>query len=194
MLDKMKLPFKFDAEQLKKDLSAIEPDQWIMHFNKSDYEGDWSVIPLRGPKEAIHPIQQIYSNPGVKEFEDTAFMDLCPHIKEAVYTLKCPMTSVRLMSLHAGSIIKEHVDHALGYDDGEVRIHIPVQTNDRLIFKFMGERVIMNEGETWYLNFSKPHSIKNNGQENRIHIVIDCIVDDWLRELFESESAKQEIN
>ena len=184
MVDKLKLPFKFDTGKLKADLAKISADEWIGHFNKSNYEGVWSVVPLRGQKGAVHPVQQITSMPGVTEYEDTAYMERCPYIKEAVYTLQCPLTSVRLMSLHAGSIIKEHKDYSLGYEDGEVRIHIPVKTNDDVMFMFKGERVIMGEGEMWYLDFGQPHAIENRGLQDRIHIVIDCKVNEWLKELF----------
>lgn len=36
---------------------------------------------------------------------------------------------MRLLSLAPGSYIREHTDNALVYEDGEMRIHIPVQTN-----------------------------------------------------------------
>ena len=185
MSDKIKLPFSFDPGLLKNDLNGIGSEEWIGHFNKANYEGVWSVVPLRGPKGATHPVQQIVSLPGTSEYEDTSYMERCPNIKEAVYTLKCPFTSIRLMSLHAGSIIKEHRDYMLGLDFGEVRIHIPVKTNDNVIFLLKGERVKMLEGEMWYLDLSKPHAIENKSSEERIHIVIDCVVNDWLKELIE---------
>jgi hypothetical protein len=38
----------------------------------------------------------------------------------------------------------------------------------------------MKEGECWYLNFNLPHRVKNSGTADRIHLVIDCVVNDWL--------------
>ena len=44
-------------------------------------------------------------------------------------------------------------------------------------------RILMNEGECWYLNVNRPHRVANHGTSDRIHLVIDCVVNDWLREL-----------
>jgi hypothetical protein len=82
-----------------------------------------------------------------------------------------------------GSVIKEHRDHELGFDDGEVRLHIPVITNPQVEFMLNQVRVVMNEGECWYLNVNQPHRVANHGMVDRIHLVIDCVVNDWLREL-----------
>ena len=184
MQDIIKLPFQFDPAKLKDELNKINDDEWIAHFNTSYYEGDWSGVPLRGQKGATHPIQQLYPNPAAKEFEDTELMSRCPYYKEVLDNFKCPTTSVRLLKLKSGAVIKEHTDHALGFEDGEARIHVPIVTNPEMEFKLKGERVIMNEGETWYLNFSQPHSLANKGATDRVHIVIDCVVNEWLEELF----------
>ena len=38
----------------------------------------------------------------------------------------------------------------------------------------------MGEGEAWYLNLNLRHSVVNSGPTPRVHLVIDCVVDDWL--------------
>jgi aspartyl/asparaginyl beta-hydroxylase (cupin superfamily) len=69
-------------------------------------------------------------------------------------------------------------------DDGELRVHVPVVTNLDVAFFLAGEQVIMQEGEAWYLNLNLPHRVENHSDIDRIHLVIDCVVDDWVRELF----------
>ena len=39
----------------------------------------------------------------------------------------------------------------------------------------------MAEGECWYLNFSLPHKVANNGDKDRIHLVVDCMLNHWLQ-------------
>ncbi len=39
----------------------------------------------------------------------------------------------------------------------------------------------MGEGEAWYLDLNLRHTVRNRGDETRIHLVIDCVVNDWLR-------------
>ena len=38
----------------------------------------------------------------------------------------------------------------------------------------------MVAGECWYLNLSKPHRVHNRGATERMHLVLDCVVNDWL--------------
>lgn len=47
-----------------------------------------------------------------------------------------------------------------------------------------GKRIEMAEGEAWYLNFNLYHSVRNKGTAARIHLVIDCKVNEWFRSLF----------
>ena len=184
MINKLKLPFTFDPALLKEDLNKVEASDWIKHFNKSDYEGEWEGAALRGKKDAVHPILRLAANPGVTEFSDYELLNECSYFKYVADTFECPKMYIRLLSLKPGSVIKEHCDPDLGYEEGDIRIHVPVKTNENVIFTLNGERVIMNEGETWYLNFSLPHSITNAGNEDRVHLILDCKVNDWVRELF----------
>jgi hypothetical protein len=90
---------------------------------------------------------------------------------------------VRLLRLAAGSIIREHTDSSLGEEGGDVRLHIPVVTNPSVEFYLAGKRVPMQAGECWYLDLSLPHRVQNLGASERVHLVIDCVLNDWLRAL-----------
>ena len=176
----IKLPIGFDVTKLKADHSRLSTSDWIAHFNTYYYEGDWSVVPLR----SIGGISDhIYPDPAKTEFEDTAILSRCPYYQEVLATFKCPLLSARLLRLGAGSSIREHQDFNLGYEDGEIRFHIPVLTNPGVEFYLDGERIAMNEGECWYLNFNLHHKVQNNGNTDRVHLVIDCVVNEWVDSL-----------
>jgi aspartyl/asparaginyl beta-hydroxylase (cupin superfamily) len=97
--------------------------------------------------------------------------------------------------LKAGSAIKEHTDYKLAYADGEVRLHIPVATNPGVEFVLDGARVDMKEGECWYNNFNLPHRVVNRGSTDRIHLVVDCEINDWLRRiLLDADQAAAQAN
>ena len=72
----------------------------------------------------------------------------------------------------------------LSYEKGEVRFHIPVFTNDGVFFFSRDTRIIMKEGECWYVNVNIPHRVSNEGLTDRIHLVIDCKVNPWIKEWF----------
>ena len=46
----------------------------------------------------------------------------------------------------------------------------------------------MKEGECWYCNFDIQHEVYNRGKETRVHLIIDCIVNDWLTNVFEGNA------
>lgn len=183
MQDRVKLDLKFDSKLLREDLRGLEADDWIDHFVKQNYDGNWSVLPLRAPTTATHPVMMIYSDPTCTEFTDTPFLLRSPYFRSVLKSFKCPLQAVRLMKLSPGSRIKEHTDHELAAESGFARLHIPVVTNDEVDFRLNGTRVILNEGECWYLRLSDSHSVENNGASDRVHLVIDTEVNTWLSEM-----------
>jgi hypothetical protein len=183
--DRLRLPLDFDPARLAADMANFSRGQWIEHFVKQNYDGDWSVIPLRGPAGARHPVQMIYSDPSRSDFEDTALLSGSPYFRDVLGRFGCPLHAVRLMRLAPGSLIKEHHDNDLSFEQGMVRIHIPVVTNDGVDFRLNGARVAMPAGSSWYLRLSDPHSVANRGASDRVHLVIDAVVNDWVAALFE---------
>lgn len=184
MQDHVKLPIQFDAALLKADLEQVEPDEWIKHFNQQYYEGNWSVVSLRSNGGKT---KQIYPDPNSNEdFEDTEILARCDYVRQVLDTIKCEKEAVRFMLLGAGARIREHKDFFMGFDDGVIRLHIPVITNSAVEFYLNNERVEMGEGELWYLDFSQKHRVENNSTIDRIHLVIDCKVNDWLVEFIKT--------
>lgn len=183
--DRLRLPLDFDPARLAADMAAISASAWIAHFVTQNYEGDWSVIPLRGPAGARHPVQMIHSDPACTAFADTPLLAAAPYLQEVLASLACPLLAVRLMRLAPGSTIKEHRDHDLAFEEGTVRIHIPVVTNEGVDFRVNGTRCVMEAGSAWYLRLSDPHRVVNRGNSDRVHLVIDASVNDWVRALFE---------
>jgi len=184
MIDRFRLPLTFDAAALQADLRTLSAEGWIPHFNSGFYDGDWSGLVLRGPTEGGESLLAIG-----EAFADTPLLDLCPGVREVLARLDCPLRAVRLLRLGPGGMIHEHRDYDLGYDRGEARLHVPVVTNADVAFHLRNRRVDMAPGETWYLDLSQPHRVFNGGATDRIHLVIDVGVNDWLRELIPFEAV-----
>lgn len=184
--DRLRLPLAFDPVRLRADLDALIDTPWTEHFVRQNYEGQWSVLPLRCTKGATHPIMQIYSNPNATEYEDTALLAQSPYFQDVLAALHCPLQAVRLMRLTAGSVIKEHHDNDLEAESGSARLHIPIVTNPDVDFRLNGVRVILDPGSVWYLRLSDRHSVANRGSADRVHLVVDCLVNSWLTDLLGS--------
>jgi hypothetical protein len=183
--DRYKLRLNFDAQRLQEELLLFQPGDWINHFVTQNYDGDWSVIPLRGPASATHPVMMIYSDPTCAEFADTEFLGRSPYLQSVLASFRCPLDACRLMKLTAGSCIKEHSDYDLSAEQGVARLHIPITTSMEVDFRLNGARVVLGEGECWYLRLSDPHSVDNRGQADRVHLVLDARVNDWLAVLLD---------
>lgn len=178
----LKLPFKFEAVKLLKDLKTIENFDWTAHFNTSGYKGEWKVIPLYAPNGDPNDIFALSTSEG--EIMETPVMKQAAYFKEIISEFHCPISSVRLLKLGIGGEIKPHKDHELGYEDGTFRLHIPISTNTDVRFILDGELLTMLPGECWYTNVNYEHAVSNHGDCDRVHLVIDLIRNDWTDELF----------
>lgn len=182
MSDYLKLPLSFDTTLLQKELQQLERNDWPEHFNQQVHDGGWSALPLRAAKEDILSITAIETNP--EQYQDTIYLQQSPALNQIVQQFHCPLTSVRLMRLSAGKEIREHVDHELCYEQGFARLHIPLATHPDILFYINQQLVHFAAGECWYMNANLPHSVSNPTPNDRIHLVIDCVVTDWLEHLF----------
>lgn len=192
MLRYLQLQQHFDANKLQTEVAKLEESFWKQHYNKNHYEGKWTVLALRAINGNAENVVAIHSSAGnANPYSDTQYLEECPYIQSVLHFFSCEKTSVRLMKLHAGAEIKEHCDHEMSFEEGEVRFHVPVVTNSDVWFMLDGERVVMQEGECWYLNLSRKHGVKNCGDTDRVHLVIDCMVNDWVKKLFAENALMQ---
>ncbi|MCW5651591.1 MAG: aspartyl/asparaginyl beta-hydroxylase domain-containing protein [Ramlibacter sp.] len=178
----LQLPMSFDVERLQADLASVEQSEWIAHFNTRAYENSWSCIPLRSVGGRIDNILPLDG----AAFEDTVILERCPYFRQVIDGFQCEKTSIRLMSLEAGGIIREHRDDGASLEDGVTRLHVPIVTSPEVVFRIDGEEVHFSAGATWYLNASCLHAVENRGPAARIHLMIDCISNEWLESIFRS--------
>lgn len=183
---RLRLPFAFDADALAAEARAFDESDWQKHFNRAYYEGDWSYVALRSPYGRV---PNVPDPTGTAPWADTQHLARCPAIRGLLAELGCETQSVRLMRLGPGARILEHQDYNIGVDYGFVRMHIAVISGPGVEFVLGGEPLHMRAGECWYLDVWKAHSVVNSGPEARIHLVVDCIVDDRLRRILRAASG-----
>lgn len=184
--DRLRLPLAFDPLRLAADLDALEDREWTRHFVRDNYEGDWSVLPLRAPAGETHPIRMISAPADGTPFVDTPLLAATPYLAEILAGFSCPLGSARLMRLAPGSTIREHRDLDLSAEDGHARLHIPIRTSAEVDFRVARRRVAMTPGSCWYLRLSEPHSVRNGGTAARVHLVVDAQVNAWLAGLLDA--------
>ncbi|MGB3007985.1 MAG: hypothetical protein WBC06_15835, partial [Chitinophagaceae bacterium] len=47
MIKYLQLPYQFDAKKMQAETMQLREDNWKLHFQVKQYDGEWSAIPLR---------------------------------------------------------------------------------------------------------------------------------------------------
>lgn len=77
-----------------------------------------------------------------------------------------------IVNMIPGGYIDTHVDGGIFLEIAH-RLHIPIKTNKNVFFTVENKTINMEVGKIYEINNSKPHSVKNNSFENRIHLILD---------------------
>jgi hypothetical protein len=79
---------------------------------------------------------------------------------------------VMLARMAPGGVIKPHRD-ANPAAKWPHKIHVPIQTNDKVVFFVEGIGYRMPEGEAFEVNNMGVHAVENNGDNDRIHLIFE---------------------
>jgi len=78
------------------------------------------------------------------------------------------------INLPAGKKVLPHVDQGY-YLNSVHRCHIPIHTHENISFTLGGETIHMKEGMGYEINNSRTHSVDNDSNVDRIHLLIDIM-------------------
>jgi len=180
-------PIRFDVERMRAELRDLESSgDWLAHYDKGLSTG-WRAILLNSKHGEISGPESQRPSWDFSDFRRTPYVESLPYFREIMDRMRCPQGRMRILRLAPGSGIGIHCDvgaevGCLAF--GQVRLHAPIITNDRVTFFVGGEKIKMQAGRLYYVNFSKRHYVRNDGTEARIHLVMDLKVNDWLAQLF----------
>ncbi len=177
--------------------------QFANHYSNYNKNKAWSALSLRG----YSPDWTFIENPDAmskqwKEkhqgdnyfLQDTKIYSHFPVVYEVLqYFFDGPTHRVRFMKLQpGGGELERHtdqVDKQIGSAVGDIaRFHFPIVTNENMIFSswdWKGNLTThnMKVGELWYLDIRKPHQAINNGEQERIHLVVDVEMTPKIQEM-----------
>ena len=189
-----RFPMSFDVEKMKAELTALENRIWIRHYDTTQPSG-WTTIPLRSIKGSLDGPDSIRHG-SFDEYANTPLLNELPYLRAVVGAFKCPVGRVRLSKMDPGTVINPHrdvKDEVASVAFGQVRLHIPITTNERVSF-FIGDACYrMLPGRLYYADFSKKHSVRNDGNVARVHLFLELRMNDWLEGLFPSFSPLERI-
>lgn len=148
-------------------LAAIEslPDDYWTGFRRKtdmhDLNADVQSIAVR------HGIQE-----GFPMYRNTKAWEALKDPLKPVLSVLPGADRIRIAKLKAKGGIKPHID-AAPYFEKQHRLHIPLKTNPDCWFFVRGEGWRMLPGEIWEINNIHVHSVVNDGDEDRIHLIVD---------------------
>lgn len=161
----IRLPIRFDAEQLAQEVKALPVQAWRAH--PQGYAGN-SALPLI----AAHgnPLLDRTKGP----MRPTPWLASAPYLREVMASLQSPVGRSRLMRIQGNGEAHAHVDTNY-YWMTRYRVHIPIITDPGVQF-IVGKRAVnMAAGECWVFDTWSTHNVINTMPTERIHLVIDTI-------------------
>jgi hypothetical protein len=188
-------PFKFDVDRMKADLKKIDENKLLDHYDPTLDRG-WRAALLVSKHGEMSGRESQRPSWDFSEFVRTPLVDQLPYFREILDYFKCPQGRVRILKLAPGAGIGLHRDvnaevGCLAFN--QVRLHVPIITNPKVTFHVGGEVITMRPGRFYYVNFSKWHFVRNDGDEARYHLVLDLKVNDWLRQFFPATTWAEQL-
>lgn len=170
-----RLPESFSPERLAADLDRINPAWWGRHLGPY-HDGAWESVSLWAPRGDMREQRSLGGG-----FAATEALRACPYVAELLDSFPGEKNRVRFMRLRAGGHILRHSDPLHQIDASLIRVHVPIVTSPAVRFLVNDRRIVMRPGEVWHVDVRFPHEVHNEGDSDRVHLVIDLVVNDELR-------------
>jgi hypothetical protein len=157
---------------------------WSEITVRQDYPGsahhDTKCIFARGP-EAFTPDKFFfdlgsYDYPAMDRLADVLVPVLRPLLNDVLKVTE--LGRVLIVNLKAGGSVDEHIDEGT-YADYFARFHVVISTNPYCYNITGGEPAHWAVGECWWFDHKKPHAATNQGETDRVHIIIDAVAPDY---------------
>ena len=197
MLSAYRLPLSFDAIPLQAEVAKVVTQaRWVDHWaDRLAAPGTWTVLPLVAGAGDIDDSSTRLAADAAPH--PTAILAQLPAMRATIEAFKTTLLRARLLRLKAGASIGEHRDYAYftgrrwSFERGRIRVHIPIVTSDGVMWKLNGRDLTMAAGEAWYVNVCLRHSVENRSAIDRINLVLELEVNDWLRNLFPPQNWRE---
>jgi Tfp pilus assembly protein PilF/quercetin dioxygenase-like cupin family protein len=166
----LKLNDDLDVTAIRRKLEQLPAGKWL----ESERERIFDVHRDTQALLMIHIEHYQHPGPEYRSIYDTFKDDLQPVIDyvDNYYRNNGFVIRLILAKLVPGGKIPKHTDAGYSLLNCH-RIHLPIVTNDDVVFHVDGEDVNMRAGELWEINNGTVHAVENRGDADRIHLIVD---------------------
>lgn len=153
--------------------------EYYRQLSLTEFDGGDRDIEYQG---GIHSSYKASAKPGTPEYNPlmderryTKRKDICTgYWNDVLDQFKAPVTRTRFACMAPEFSIKPHIDYNTTYS---IRVHIPILTNEGslLCVKYKGKTYTRHcpaDGSVYFMNTGLTHWAENNGNQDRIHLVI----------------------
>lgn len=166
---------RVDPSAIKEKARLLTEEDWSANDwrqKRFDAHADTQTIQLIFDEDFRHERPTLQEN-----YFELGFDSLLQPLIEIIrdyYTGDGYIVRAILVRLKPRGTIPPHVD--TGYTLMNCRrIHMPVLSTDQAEFTVAGERQVMTEGELWEINNAREHSVVNNADQGRVHLIVDWV-------------------
>ncbi|MGH7945249.1 MAG: tetratricopeptide repeat protein, partial [Opitutaceae bacterium] len=166
----LRLNEHFDVRTLRERVGQFPAERWLESERERlfDVHRDTQALLL------VHFEDYQYRKPDYRELYSELRDAIQPVIDYVANYYRNDGFIVRLIlaKLAAGGKIPRHTDAGYSLLNCH-RIHLPIVTNEDVVFHVGGEEINMQVGELWEINNATVHGVENRGTEDRIHLIVD---------------------
>ena len=174
----LKLKDSIDVDMIRRKLSRIPERMWHTSGREQAYEAhkQTNSLLLVADKDFRHynPTEHELYHEFRKELKPVTDF-IAEHYNHDGYVVR-----ILFARLAAGGKIAPHTDGLYSLMKCH-RIHLPIVSNDQVVFSVGGEDLVMREGELWEINNSTLHAVENRSDKDRIHLIIDWVPNSTVR-------------
>lgn len=172
--NKIKILMKVKDSYCKKILEIFNTDQFEDHSHLYGRENHFKNVKCNFVVNRFKIEDQ-------KKFEE--FMYISKNLLKELENLYGigEFYNIQIAKMQGGGKILPHIDAGLGFVFSH-RIHIPLITNENVIFKVDNENFYLSSGYIYEINNLKEHSVINNNSLDyfRIHIIFDYMSSEYV--------------
>jgi hypothetical protein len=179
----LRMPHRVDVARLQADFEAVRRDFRPNTQDGPHHNGKWKRLGLISPDG--DPFQA-YLRAG-QTHRPTPVLDHMPYVRELIGEMGFPVRSAFISVMDPGARVRWHRDLSHSIDLKTVRLHLPIVTHETSIIRLGHETGHWRAGEMWYGDFSFPHSVRNDWDQPRVHIIFDVHATDEVRAAFPAD-------
>ena len=161
----LQLPIRFDAAALAREVDALDQDFWRKRMHGVAGNSALALVTTDGDPDS----DELAGN-----MRPTPALERCPLIMQVMDALGATWGRSRLMRINGRSQLAAHVDTNYYWQE-RMRVHVPIVTTPAVRFHCGEAEIHMGSGECWVFDTWRRHGVVNDGDVDRVHLVMDTV-------------------